>query len=114
MRNKAIDALNAWYNVPPHEISIILRIIDLLHGASLMLDDIQDASQLRRGKPAAHVVFGPMQTINSAGYRFLAALSEVRKLAPRCMDIFCGTVARRSAFCGIPVRGRKDGFGALV
>ncbi|KAK3304736.1 isoprenoid synthase domain-containing protein [Chaetomium strumarium] len=90
MRTKALDALNSmWYHVPPHQTAIILRIIDLLHGASLMLDDIQDASQLRRGKPAAHVVFGPMQTINSAGYRFLAALTEVRKLDPRCMDIFC-------------------------
>lgn len=84
-------ALNAWFNLPPREIAIILRITDLLHGASLMLDDIQDSSQLRRGKPAVHLVFGPMQTINSAGYRFLAALAEVRKLgSERCIDIFCG------------------------
>ncbi|KAL2194458.1 isoprenoid synthase domain-containing protein [Corynascus similis CBS 632.67] len=80
IRNHTIMALNAWFNLPPREIAIILRITDLLHGASLMLDDIQDSSQLRRGKPAVHLVFGPMQTINSAGYRFLAALAEVRKL----------------------------------
>ncbi|KAK4151149.1 isoprenoid synthase domain-containing protein [Chaetomidium leptoderma] len=80
MRDKTIDALNIWFNVPPHETAVIKRVVSLLHGASLMLDDIQDSSELRRGKPAAHMVFGTMQTINSAGYRFLNALSEVRKL----------------------------------
>ncbi len=56
-----------------------------------MLDDIQDSSELRRGKPATHTVFGPMQTINSAGYRFLDALNEVRKLhGEKCLAIFCG------------------------
>ncbi len=56
-----------------------------------MLDDIQDSSELRRGKPATHTVFGAMQTINSAGYRFLDALNEVRKLhGEKCMAAFCG------------------------
>ncbi|KAH6849621.1 isoprenoid synthase domain-containing protein [Chaetomium sp. MPI-CAGE-AT-0009] len=87
IRGKTINALNIWYNVPPRETAIILRVTDLLHGASLMLDDIQDSSQLRRGKPAAHMVFGSMQTINSAGYRFVDALMEVRKLDPRCLYI---------------------------
>lgn len=83
--------MNIWFNVPPHETAVIKRVVSLLHGASLMLDDIQDSSELRRGKPAAHMVFGTMQTINSAGYRFLDALSEVRKLgSERCMDVFCG------------------------
>jgi fusicocca-2,10(14)-diene synthase/ophiobolin F synthase len=98
--------LNTWYNVPPRETAIIGRIVDLLHGASLMLDDIQDSSQLRRGKPAAHVVFGPMQTINSAGYRFLTALTEARKLDQRCMDIFCGKWRVCSVACEIVIVGR--------
>jgi fusicocca-2,10(14)-diene synthase/ophiobolin F synthase len=80
-----------WYKVPPRETAIVWNAVNLLHGASLMLDDIQDSSQLRRGKPATHVVFGFRQTANSAGYRFLGALMEVRKLdCQRCLDIFCG------------------------
>ncbi|KAH6840594.1 isoprenoid synthase domain-containing protein [Chaetomium sp. MPI-CAGE-AT-0009] len=90
IRDKTINALNVWYQVPSQQIAIISKVIDLLHGASLMLDDIEDSSQMRRGKPAAHTVFGTMQTINSAGYRFLEALAEVRKLdSQRCMDVFC-------------------------
>ncbi|KAK4034307.1 isoprenoid synthase domain-containing protein [Parachaetomium inaequale] len=80
IRGKTIDALNMWYKVPPRETAIVWRVVDLLHGASLMLDDIQDSSQLRRGKPATHMVFGFRQTGNSAGYRFLGALMEVRKV----------------------------------
>ncbi|KAH6641834.1 isoprenoid synthase domain-containing protein [Chaetomium tenue] len=90
IRHKAIQALNVWYRVPPQQAAIISKAVDLLHGASLMLDDIEDSSCLRRGKPAAHLVFGTMQTINSAGFRFLNALEEVRKLdSQRCMDVFC-------------------------
>jgi geranylgeranyl pyrophosphate synthase len=56
-----------------------------------MLDDIEDGSQLRRGKPAAHLVFGDGITVNAAGYRFLDALIKVRQLKnERCADIFCG------------------------
>ncbi len=81
-----------WFKVSPDETAVIKKVVNLLHGASLMLDDIEDSSDLRRGKPATHTVFGPMQTINSAGYRFLDALNEVRKLhGESCMAAFCGT-----------------------
>ncbi|KAK4140186.1 isoprenoid synthase domain-containing protein [Dichotomopilus funicola] len=90
IRDKTIGALNTFYQVSPQQQATISRVIDLLHGASLLLDDIHDSSQLRRGKPATHRVFGVMQTINTAGYRFLDALKEVLKLDnERCMDIFC-------------------------
>lgn len=89
----AIDALNEWFRVPEHEITLIKRVINLLHGASLILDDIQDGSLLRRGKPATHVVFGLAQAINSGGFRYLEALKDARKLGGRCMDIFCGECA---------------------
>jgi fusicocca-2,10(14)-diene synthase/ophiobolin F synthase len=87
-----IDVLNEWsFKLPLEEVTIIKNVINLLHGASLMLDDIQDSSQLRRGSPATHIIFGTMQTINAAGYRFADALMEARKLeSERCMDIFCG------------------------
>jgi len=45
-----------------------------------MLDDIQDGSQLRRGKPSTHTIFGLGQTINSSSYKICEALEEVLKL----------------------------------
>lgn len=92
IRDKNLDALNTFYQVSPQQKAAISRIINLLHGASLLLDDIHDSSQLRRGRPATHRVFGIMPTINSAGYRYVDALKEVLKLgSERCTEIFCGT-----------------------
>ncbi|KAK4104428.1 terpenoid synthase [Parathielavia hyrcaniae] len=91
IRDRTVHTLNSWFQLSPDDVESIKKIINLLHGASLMMDDIQDSSQLRRGKPATHMVFGPMQTINAAGNQFLDALHEVQKLSsPRCMEIFCG------------------------
>jgi fusicocca-2,10(14)-diene synthase/ophiobolin F synthase len=91
IRDKATDALNIWFKVSATVATGIKQAVNLLHGASLMVDDIEDSSQLRRGKPAAHIVFGTVQTINASGYRFVSALAEVRKLdSEPCMDIFCG------------------------
>ena len=44
------------------------------------IDDIQDGSDLRRGSPAAHRVFGDAQTINSANYAYFLAQKELLQL----------------------------------
>ena len=44
------------------------------------IDDIQDASDLRRGSPAAHRVFGDARTINSANYAYFLAQKELLQL----------------------------------
>ncbi|KFY63027.1 hypothetical protein V496_04299 [Pseudogymnoascus sp. VKM F-4515 (FW-2607)] len=51
-----------------------------LYSSSLMLDDIQDQSALRRGSPATHVLFGEAQTINSANFLVVLSLEELYKL----------------------------------
>ncbi|KID83934.1 Polyprenyl synthetase-related protein [Metarhizium guizhouense ARSEF 977] len=79
-RNKIADALNVWLSVPEESMTIIKRVIDMLHGSSLVLDDIQDSSSLRRGMPATHTIFGLSQAVNSATYQITRALNEVLKL----------------------------------
>ncbi|RDA94543.1 hypothetical protein CP533_2747 [Ophiocordyceps camponoti-saundersi (nom. inval.)] len=83
VRTKAIDALNVWYQVPDSSLAAIKSILDLLHSSSLMLDDIEDGSSLRRGKPATHILFGIPQTINSANYLFAITLSQLSNLSSR-------------------------------
>jgi ophiobolin F synthase len=95
----AIDALNFWLCVPPDSTKIIKSVISRLHTSSLMLDDLQDGSQLRRGEPSAHVVFGASQTINSATFQYVEALTEVRELtSPQSLLIFIDEV--KSLFVG--------------
>ncbi|KAL4744114.1 isoprenoid synthase domain-containing protein [Aspergillus similis] len=66
----AIDALNIWLGVPPTSTSTIKGVMKMLHSTSLMLDDIEDNSPLRRAKPSTHIIYGNAQTINSAKYQY--------------------------------------------
>lgn len=50
--------------------------IEFLHSATLMHDDIIDNAELRRGKPAAHTIFGLAPTI-LAGDVLLALANEI-------------------------------------
>jgi geranylgeranyl diphosphate synthase, type III len=52
----------------------------MLHTSSLLIDDIQDNSMLRRGRPVAHNIFGVAQTINAGNYVYFLALQELQKL----------------------------------
>ncbi|OJJ87098.1 uncharacterized protein ASPGLDRAFT_23142 [Aspergillus glaucus CBS 516.65] len=76
IRERTIDAINLWLQVPEQDLAVIKNVCRLLHGASLMLDDIEDSSKFRRGQVSTHTVFGSAQTINSAGYRVNEALKE--------------------------------------
>ncbi|KZF21949.1 terpenoid synthase [Xylona heveae TC161] len=87
VRNTAIDGLEAWYHVPEKSLEIIRDIANSLHAASLMLDDIEDESPLRRGYPATHTVFGISQTINSANLVMFKALRAAKSLSPAAVSI---------------------------
>ncbi|OJI96502.1 hypothetical protein ASPVEDRAFT_78269 [Aspergillus versicolor CBS 583.65] len=80
IRGKLISAFNEWFRIPDEQLEIIKRVVGLLHVASLLIDDIEDSSKLRRGFPVAHSIFGIPQTINSANYAYFQAQSEVLKL----------------------------------
>ncbi|GFF30224.1 geranylgeranyl pyrophosphate synthase [Aspergillus udagawae] len=89
IRRQLITAFNVWLQVPPESLSIITKVVGMLHTASLLVDDVEDNSVLRRGIPVAHNIFGTAQTINSANYVYFLALQEVQKLNnPTAIDIF--------------------------
>ena len=44
------------------------------------VDDVEDNSQLRRGAPVAHKIYGVPQTINSANYVYFLAFQELFRL----------------------------------
>ncbi|KAJ3757192.1 farnesyltranstransferase [Lentinula raphanica] len=81
MRGRLIEAFNVWLNVPQDKTIVIARIVNMLHAASLMVDDIEDDSQLRRGRPVAHKVYGIPQTINTANYVYFLAFQELFTLS---------------------------------
>jgi len=80
VRSQLIAAFNTWLNVPEESLAIITKVVGMLHTASLLVDDVEDSSLLRRGVPVAHSIFGTAQTINSANYVYFCALQELFKL----------------------------------
>ncbi|KAH7010647.1 geranylgeranyl diphosphate synthase [Microdochium trichocladiopsis] len=89
IRSLILDAFNEWLKVPQESLDIIIKVVSTLHTASLLLDDIEDNSLLRRGQPVAHSIFGTPQTINSANYAYFLALRELKRLDnPKAHDIF--------------------------
>lgn len=89
IRKQLIEAFNAWLKVPPASLEIITNVVGMLHTSSLLIDDVEDSSILRRGLPVAHSIFGTAQTINSANYVYFAALQELLKLEnPKVIKIY--------------------------
>ena len=80
MRTQLVSAFNHWLRVPAPRLAIITQVVGMLHTASLLIDDIEDSAELRRGVPVAHNIFGTAQTLNSANYVYFCALQELLKL----------------------------------
>jgi geranylgeranyl pyrophosphate synthase len=60
----------------------ICQVAELLHTGSLIIDDIQDGSEERRGGPAAHVVYGMPTAVNAANAAYFRALEMLRGSLP--------------------------------
>lgn len=80
VRSQLISAFDAWLQVPAPSLRVITRVVAMLHTSSLLIDDVEDNSLLRRGNPVAHSIFGTAQTINSANYIYFCALQELSTL----------------------------------
>ncbi|RHY23920.1 hypothetical protein DYB25_008056 [Aphanomyces astaci] len=84
-----VDAFQLWLQIPPDKITTIKEIIGSLHDASLLIDDIEDNSELRRGLPVAHAIYGIPLTINCANFVFFVALQKCHSLQnARAMDVY--------------------------
>jgi geranylgeranyl diphosphate synthase, type III len=64
IRNKIIKFLGQKYNIDKNDIQKIIEIVDKIHNSSLILDDIEDDSKIRRGKECAHLKYGIALSIN--------------------------------------------------
>jgi geranylgeranyl diphosphate synthase type 3 len=82
VRARIADAFNTWLHLPSTAIDAVKGVIDKLHNASLLVDDIEDSSVLRRGAPTAHQLFGMPLTLNCANHVYFMALTDVLGLVP--------------------------------
>ena len=59
------------------DIYTLTPLIEGIHTASLIHDDIEDNSELRRGQPAAHVAYGLDSALNSGSWLYFRALQSI-------------------------------------
>ena len=110
VRGKLIDCFQLWLNVPQLTVlNEIKRIVADLHNASLLIDDIEDNSKLRRGVPVAHSIFGVPSVINTANYVYFLALErclglgndDAMKVRGNCMEMRYLSREKKRAHCNI-------------
>ncbi|KAG6354192.1 hypothetical protein INS49_004796 [Diaporthe citri] len=79
-REAIVDGMDGWLHLPTRSISTIKDVVKHVHMASLLCDDLEDSSPLRRGQPSAHTIFGAPQTVNSTSYLRTLALDRLSEL----------------------------------
>jgi len=56
-------------------------LLEILHAGSLVVDDIEDDSDSRRGAPSLHVIYGTPAALNAGNWLYFWALALVERLA---------------------------------
>ena len=64
--------------VNDENIELINKITNDVHNASLVIDDIEDNSLLRRNQPCAHIKYGMPLSINAGYYSLFKSLYEIQ------------------------------------
>lgn len=70
-KNKATDQKN---------LEILKDLLESLHSGSLIIDDIQDSSLIRRGQPSLHLKYGIPVALNAGNWLYFFAYRLIEKL----------------------------------
>jgi len=71
------------------DIYKICAIVEIIHAASLLHDDVLDDANTRRGKPSGKKIFGSKEVILGGDYMFATAIRSLNDFEnPALMDIF--------------------------
>ncbi|KAK6457075.1 geranylgeranyl diphosphate synthase [Scheffersomyces xylosifermentans] len=84
VRTRFLIAFNTLYFHIGHKelLDSIGEIISIFHNSSLLIDDIEDSSEYRRGVPAAHTKYGVPLTINCGNLMYFIALQKAQITLP--------------------------------
>ncbi|MFK0294908.1 polyprenyl synthetase family protein [Streptomyces sp. NPDC090442] len=70
------------YGVSPHHYAELIAACEMGHAGSLMVDDVEDTSPVRRGSPAAHMLFGEATAINAGTAAYFSVDRAIRRCFP--------------------------------
>lgn len=84
-----LSAYTANQNITDEQVQKLYEltsVIEFIHSASLIHDDIEDASEKRRGEPAAHIKFGTDTALNAGSWLYFYALQTVKRMSMRAEE----------------------------
>jgi geranylgeranyl pyrophosphate synthase len=64
--------------------AVIVDAIECLHAGSLIIDDVQDDSLMRRGEPTLHQVIGVPLAVNAGNWMYFRAVEMLSKASLPC------------------------------
>ncbi|XP_071564884.1 terpene synthase-like [Temnothorax nylanderi] len=88
IRAKLAKAFNYWLKISNYRVQEINDIVNMLHNSSILIDDIQDNSTLRRSIPVAHSIYGIASSLSAANYVLFIALERVVYLHPGATKVY--------------------------
>jgi len=94
----------------PSLFRLILELMDSVHFGAILVDDVADNSDLRKGKPAAHHIYGASETINRAYLRLLEAINNFTKERPSMVPYILENLAEIHEGQDISLVWRRDNF----
>jgi geranylgeranyl pyrophosphate synthase len=74
----------------------LIEFVELLHAGTLVIDDIEDGSAVRRGQPTLHQIVGTPLAINTGNWMYFSALEKIQDLPlppDRLMAVYQETIS---------------------
>jgi geranylgeranyl diphosphate synthase type 3 len=82
IRKTICSGFGALMGISQQDMDTINELISIMHNASLVIDDIQDNSVLRRNKECAHIKYGVPLSLNSAYLTIFKILTNLNQTNP--------------------------------
>nr|A0A2I6PJ13.1 RecName: Full=Prenyl transferase nodC; AltName: Full=Nodulisporic acid biosynthesis cluster protein C [Hypoxylon pulicicidum]AUM60067.1 geranylgeranyl transferase [Hypoxylon pulicicidum] len=90
--------------------TMVLEIMDCIHLCLIMVDDITDDSDYRKGRPAAHIIYGRSETANRAYLRVSQIINKTTQDFPRLAPWVTQSLAEILEGQDISLVWRRDGL----
>lgn len=92
--------------------SYLSPVPEYIHSGSLIIDDIQDKSLMRRGKPCCHIIYGESCAINAGTFSYFAGPGLYKDLPDdkrlKLFDLFFSTMLAGHVGQGADIAGLDE------
>lgn len=97
----------------PKKWNMVCEIMDAIHFCLILVDDVTDNSDLRKGFPAAHTIFGKGETANRAYLSLVRVMNKTVREQPQLIPALLGNLEEILEGQDMSLVWRRDGLHSL-